>query len=164
MEADCRVSAVTSRIVPNHLPSTWETRDYRVLLAAAEMLDRTGGGPVEVTDLSSRTNLSEEDVIRAVVALDQGDYIHARVERGMGGGLPWVIATGLTDRGRRAVGLWPSSDSGEALVAALFLAAEQAQSQEDKSRLRRAAESLGGVGRDLMVEVTAAFLARSAGM
>lgn len=50
-------------------PDTWTTRDYPVLVAAAEHLDRTMGDALQPGDLTEATRLETEDVTRAMVAL-----------------------------------------------------------------------------------------------
>ncbi|WP_116951622.1 hypothetical protein [Jiangella endophytica] len=73
----------------------------------------------------------------------------------------YVLLTGLTERGRRAVGVWPSGENVDALVEALQQAAEATSDPEEKSALRRAAGAVLGVSKNVMTEVVAAVIARS---
>ncbi len=61
---------------------------------------------------------------------------------------------GVTDAARRAVGQWPSAETwADRIVQALLDAADQEPDEAKRSRLRSAAESLGGLGRDVLVGV-----------
>jgi hypothetical protein len=64
------------------------------------------------------------------------------------------FVTGVSERARRELGAWPSADVlVEQLAAALARAADEEQEPERKSRLRGAAEVLGGMARDIAVNV-----------
>lgn len=66
----------------------------------------------------------------------------------------------LTERGRRAVGLWPSERTADTLVDLLRQAEELTDDPEEKTLIRRAAGAIGSVSRDVITDVAAA-LARS---
>jgi hypothetical protein len=70
----------------------------------------------------------------------------------------------LTERGRRAVGLWPSGESADALVEALRQAEELTDDPEERTLIRRAAGAIGSVSREIMVDVVAAVVARQSGL
>jgi chemotaxis protein histidine kinase CheA len=61
-------------------------------------------------------------------------------------------------------GLWPADESTEALEDALVEVARHTADPEQASRLRRIAEALGGLTREVGVEVAAAFATRMAGL
>jgi len=71
-----------------------------------------------------------------------------------------VTLAELTERGRRAVGLWPSDESAKALEEGLVEVARGTADSEQASRLRRIAEARGGLARDVSVEVAAAVASR----
>lgn len=81
----------------------------------------------------------------------------------MGGTVDFFV-TDLPERGRRAVGLWSSGESVEALVDALCQAEETTDDEEEKSLLRRTAGAIGSASRDIMVDVVAAVVARQSGI
>ncbi|MEP6650890.1 MAG: hypothetical protein ABJA74_13425 [Lapillicoccus sp.] len=71
-----------------------------------------------------------------------------------------VVINGLTERGRRAIGLWPSGETVDALVDALRQAEEATEDPEEKSLIRRAVGAVTSVSRDVMVDVVAAVINR----
>ena len=75
-----------------------------------------------------------------------------------------VVFDGITERGRRTVGLWPSTESVDALVDALRQAEETTNDPEEKTLLRRAGGAIGSVSRDIMVDVIAAVVSRQSGL
>src|SRR5258706_15444355 len=61
----------------------------------------------------------------------------------------------VSGEARRAVGQWPTADSlVTQLTEAFRAAADQAGDPDEKGRLRKLAELLGGAGRDIAVSVT----------
>ena len=61
---------------------------------------------------------------------------------------------------RRAVGHWPTAESvSDQLIAALLQATDREADRERKSKLRSAAETLGGVGREILVAVVSTVIA-----
>ena len=110
---------------------------------------------MDAREIAEAAELTEHQVVAVPLALSPG-HLTTTVSRTLGGGLPFVAAMTLTERGRRAVGLWPAEGGVEALVYALERAAEQASTTEQRSRLETAARAVAGVGRDVMVEVLAA--------
>ena len=74
------------------------------------------------------------------------------------------MITRLTQRGRRATGLWPSENTVDALVEVLQQAERATTDPDERGAIRRAWSALGGVSRDVMVDVTAAVIARQSGL
>jgi hypothetical protein len=67
----------------------------------------------------------------------------------------------VSERARRELGSWPSPDDLVAqLAAALAQAADRESEPERKSRLRAAADALGGVAREVAVRVISDRLGR----
>lgn len=133
---------------------TWTTRDYPVLLAVADHLETTHGDPIEDWRLARKMEADARDVTDALAALIPG-YVTGDVVRAAGGPAG-AIVTGLTEKGRRASGLWPADDHTAALVAAILAAAEQVDDEHERSRLRKAADALkAGSGRVLEGAVSA---------
>ncbi|WP_134773566.1 hypothetical protein [Ornithinimicrobium flavum] len=121
---------------------TWTTRDYPVLVAVADQLEETRGQPFVSHQLAKRLpDLEPRDVAHSLTTL-VGPYLQGEVHRSLAGDTD-VIITGLTERGRRAAHLWPAEETHtEALVAAILAAAEQVESEDERSRLRKAADAL----------------------
>lgn len=124
------------------MESTWERRDLPVLHAVAAVLDPSPGTGLQMQTIIEDSGLPEEQVIAALVALLSGRYIEGEMLRGFGGHVRQVLVSAVTERGRRAVGLWPSDDALTALVAALQEAAEETGDSEERSSA--AARQCGG--------------------
>lgn len=145
------------------LPDRWSSRDLSVLMATARALD-SGEHHVEPEAVADEVGLMTSEVGAAYDAL-VGAYLSAgRTPGTMGYPKGSWVATGLTERGRRAVGLWPSGEGVDALIDALRKAEETAEAADDRSALRRAWSSIGGVSREVMVDVLGAVVARQSGL
>ncbi len=153
------------RVVTDLLPDQWADRDLPVLIAVARLLEDGFGGVLDSTAIQPHVRLDRADLARALLALQPG-YLEVEVQRGFGGGggPPRMSVVALTERGRRAVGLWPSERNVDALVYALEQAADQAPTEEQRGKLRQAAHAVAGVGRDVMVDVLGAVAARASGL
>ena len=115
----------------------------------------------EVVDIAERTGLAVDDVARAVRALD-GEYLG--LQMAMGDPARWYIS-GVTPEARRPVGQWPTGESLVIqLVDGLKAAAERETDPERKSRLRQTAALLGGVARDVAVEIAEKVIERVTGL
>lgn len=79
------------------------------------------------------------------------------------GGPPDAIVGGITERGMRTVGIWPSGESVDALVDALRQAEDATDDPEEKTLIRRATGALASVSRDVMTDVVAAVISRQVG-
>lgn len=148
-------------MAPDPLPDRWNPRDFPVLIEAARILD-TGETYASADDIAEALGFDVDDVIAALVAL-AGTYLTGNPLNTLGG-VSGFFATGLTERGRRAVGLWPSGEGADALVDALRQAEDLVDDPEEKSLIRRAAGAVGSVSRDVMTDVVAAVIARQSGM
>jgi hypothetical protein len=139
------------------LDDVWACRDFPVLVEAARILDR-GDGPVSGGPLIEATHLTQQQVFSAFDALTPsyltGESYDSLAGRGD------VFFNGITERGRRAVGLWPSGESVDALVDALRKAEDATDDPEEKSAIRRAAGAVLGVGREVMTDVMAAVITK----
>lgn len=145
------------------LPDRWSSRDFPVLVATARVLDG-GGMPASVADVKAQLNgdLEPDEIIAALKSLLHG-YIVGKPLDTLGGTMDFFV-TDLTERGRRAVGLWPSGESVDALVDALRQAESLTDDPEEKTMIRRAAGAIGSVSRDIMVDVVAAVVSRQSGL
>lgn len=142
------------------LSDQWSTRDLPVLIeiARAHNIDGRKLAP----QIQETLGITEDDVHDAVEALHEASYLEAHWANSMGG--RFLLGVKLRERGRRAVGLWPSGESVDALVDALRQAEETTDDPEEKTIIRRAAGAVGSVSREVMVEVMAAVIARQSGI
>lgn len=143
------------------MESTWESRDLPVLDAAVRYLDEHAGRMFpQGYDLAEITSLTNEDVTRALLALED-QYV--RLRKTMGDPKNWTV-TAVYPGAREAVGQWPTPENlADRLVEAMSSAADQEPDEEKRSRLKTAASWFGNAGRDVMVDVTAAVINRQMG-
>jgi hypothetical protein len=87
------------------------------------------------------------------------------VQRAAGGVVYLATAIRITERGRRATGLWPDGDTAvEQLLTALRQAEDLTDDPDDKTALRKAGSQLATVSRGVIAEVIAAVVTRQAGI
>jgi hypothetical protein len=143
---------------------TWTSRELPVLQAMVEYLDdpaHTHIGPAGIAELSG---LDEDQVVRALRALAEATPPFIQGSQPAQCTYP-VLVTGVSERARRAVGQWPSGEQlAEELLRRLQQAADDEPDPERRGRLRQATTVLGGVARDVVVEVASAVAARSMGL
>ena len=143
---------------------TWTTRDYPVLVAVAEQLESTHGAPLHAQGVEG---FPPDEVAAAFVALIP-TYAEGKIQRLATGALALAVITGLTEKGRRAAGLWPAegTDHTFALIEAIRAAADQAETEDERGRLRKAADALAGAAGRITEGAIAAVVAGavSAGM
>ena len=140
------------------LQDRWATRDFPVLLAAARKVDALHLN-VRASELADELGMSPDDVMSALIALDP-TYVETKEDRRGPNILANVAVLRLTERGRRAVGLWPGEDSADALVRVLEAAADAEADPVEQGKLRKAAKAVGTVSRDVLVEIVAAVASR----
>ena len=79
-----------------------------------------------------------------------------------GGGM---VVDGVTERGLRESGAWPTAEQlTDRLIAAFEDAAEREPEPEKKGKFRSAAGALGGASRDIVVDVISGVITKSAGL
>jgi hypothetical protein len=145
----------------SHVESTWATRDPPILVAAYRRVEAREPQSVgQLEEMRQELGLSVGELEAGLEALESADppYIETVIAGGWtkdkaGGG----FITGVSERTRRELGAWPSADTFvEQLAAALSRAADEEPEPERKSRLREAAEVLGGMAREIAVNVISA--------
>jgi hypothetical protein len=143
------------------IESTWATRDLPILVAAYRRVESQAPQSVgQLEEMRQELGLTVQDFAAGLEALEGADPPH--IELMVAGG--WSderargrFVTGVSERAHRELGAWPSTDVFvEQLAAALARAADEEQEPERKSRLREAAEVLGGMARDIGVNVISA--------
>jgi len=134
--------------------STWEKRDLPFLAEALNQLEASEVDEPGITAIAQGAGLTEEEGLLAARALHTAGYITMRwMERGAGPPIHGMVRA-VSGEARRAVGSWPSADAMLAeLVDALRDAAERESDPEKESSLRKAAEVIGGMARDIAVGV-----------
>jgi hypothetical protein len=137
----------------SEMESTWETRDLPVLDAIVHYFDEHDGPEIpDVEPFAKLTEMEPGHVARAVRALSPR-FIKTQATLG---GLMDVAIMGITDEARQVVGQWPTPESvADRIVAALLEAADREPDERKRTKLRAAADALGGFSRDLLVNVIA---------
>lgn len=153
-----RTNSSQGKTLIDKLEDMWTSRDFPVLVAVAKVLDRGDSRNIQASQVCEATGLSQVQVFAAFDALVPG-YVGGKAADSMGGRQD-VFFRGLTERGRRAVGLWPSGETVDALMEALRQAEASTDDPEEKGAIRRAAGALMGVGRDVMTDVMAAVISK----
>jgi len=135
---------------------TWTSRDLPVLEAAVRGVDagRMSGG-IRFHEIAAQTGLDVDDVYVAARALEDAGFIensyvmpgtHSRVTR-------------VSGHARQVAGSWPNEDlAADRVLEAVQLLMASASSDEDRSRLRKLLDALGGVSRDVLVSVASAAI------
>ena len=90
------------------LSDTWYGREFPVLLEVARQLE-AGSGVVDTGSVVRALGMDRDDVGRAFDALIPS-YLDGKVQRAAGGVVYLAMARRLTERGRRATGLWPDGE------------------------------------------------------
>ena len=147
------------------MESTWEHRDLPVLRAVVAIYDEMAS-PVSVAQLSAATGLDQETVGRALIALtDEAPPFFVPVDGSTFAGRQISAASQPTGYARRTVGAWPTPEAlTDRIVAALNQAAEDEPDEAQRSKLKTAANVVGGVARDLVIGVASGAIAKSVGM
>lgn len=146
-----------------NLEDVFARREMRLLQFAVthldEHIDDMGKQTLTIEQLVEGTGLDEADVKRALRSLYEASppYIEGITVAQMA--YP-IRLTNVTERARREAGQWPTPEAlVSRMVAALNEAADAELDPERKSKLKSAALALGGVGRDLAVQVAATVIA-----
>jgi predicted ArsR family transcriptional regulator len=142
-----------------NLPNLWVTVDLPVLAQSAYALEVKHDGQVDTEAVATELGLSAEDAMRSLVRLWEDGLLDG-ADASTFGGDRQVIVTRMTARGRREVGMWPSSRDGEALVEAIEQAIAQTDDEETKGWLRQMAKSARNVSEGMLASIAAAAVSR----
>ena len=136
------------------LDDVWATRDYPVLRETVRVIDAEPYSLPDESSIAAATGLSTEDVRRAGLALQRRGFVSVDSPADRS-----VMFTDIAGAAYLVTGLHPDADDAlSSLVQALQQAAEQSGDENERSRLRRAADGLLSVSRDVMTGVLTAYL------
>jgi hypothetical protein len=148
---------------------TWTDRERRMLEAIRD--GEEAGEELELTMLAERVRLDPDDPERnlRLVKLTLGRLLRAGFIDGTVQGAsddPMFMGFDfvLLERGLRTVEVWPSEDPYAALVAMLEERLETETEPEKRSRIKAFLDGAKGAGRDVGVDLVAAFLRQMAGL
>ncbi|MEV6399610.1 hypothetical protein AB0M39_33330 [Streptomyces sp. NPDC051907] len=137
------------------MENTWANRDFPVLDHIVKRLDDPEVDFVYVAETAEVLNLESDDVVSAFDALEGDGYI----TRAKGGAKINWAAMEVSGEARRKVGQWPTAEGTvDALIRAIELAAAQASSTEERTKLQKTAEGLRSFARDVAVGVVTRVL------
>jgi hypothetical protein len=142
------------------MESTWESRDLPVLVHIVEFYDEYGYSP-DPFDIAHACGFDDNKVAqRALRALEHEEppFITG-FDRVMTGNIIGIGAP--TGHARRTVGAWPTPDAlADRIIAALNEAADNEPDEAKKGELRRGAEAVAGVGKDVLTDVMGQVITR----
>jgi hypothetical protein len=132
------------------LESQWERIDRPVpeAVGAAEGDVGAAVGNVDALTVSLGDEFSSEVVLASVSRLVRAGYLNA-IDAHSAGGDYWLEIQ-LAERGRRAIGSWPSNELGAALLAVLDERIAEAEGPEERSRWLRLRDGAAGVGQGVL--------------
>ena len=135
------------------LESTWPTRELPILQAALRRLDAGDIFPT-LEEIRAEVGLDVAQMRAGVDALESASPPYMEVSNAWGN--PNHVGghvSRVSERARRELGTWPSAESVvDRLVAALAEAADAEQESERRTKIRAAAEAVGGFLRDVAVQ------------
>lgn len=142
---------------------SWEDLHLPVLRGVVELFDEQGHGPVHIRHIAQLTGLPEEDVRRALGALEhEQPPFFTGSERSVAG---LIGVNAPTGHARRTVGQWPTPEGlATKIVEAMEQAAEDEQDEERRSFLKRSATWFRTTGNGVLTGVTATAISRGLGM
>ncbi len=132
----------------------WTAYDLPLLTELVQRLEVDGEDSVDADELvaDGRTAAQVQGALRRLDA--HGFLVAVTVD------LPYPVAvTGVTEKALRVTGAWPSPEQlVDRLLAALAEAAQNAASPEERSKARRALDTLGSLGREVLVNAAGGAL------
>lgn len=135
------------------LEDVWTSRDYAVLRDVVRRID-TGQQFPSNDDVASTTALPAADVRLAALALRRRGLLACNEDYDGG-----IVFEDVAGAAYLITGLHPDSDDAlTRLVETLMQAAEQTSDEDERGRLRRAADALRAVSRNVMTGVLTAYL------
>jgi hypothetical protein len=146
------------------MDSTWEDRDLPVLRAVVRIEDDTQHH-VRAEQIKEATGLDDKDVQRALGALArENPPFFEIIDASSMGGTFYMGAVNCTGHARRTVGSWPTPDNlADRIIAGLQEAADNAPSEEERSRARKVLDGVGGVGKGVLTGVLVKVLSGEVG-
>jgi hypothetical protein len=143
---------------------TWARRE-RVWLEQVDAANRRGEG-WQPDEFASEDKATWRAAVFDWDALKDSGLLQVQVDQRNAQGRPVAVnGIRLTAKGRQAIGRWPN-DASQAVDELLRRIEDMiaVAGPKERSKLVRARDSLLDVGRDLLVDLAAAMLAKSAGL
>jgi hypothetical protein len=153
-----RLSGMSDGIRPlPPVPDTWTTRALPFLRSAVARFETYGEANSD--EIAADTGLSVRLLNETAFRLRDEGFLDIRFH-----GVGEFVIHGVTERGLTEVGAWPSPESlVDRLLAALEKQAQEAPTEEERSRARRAFDFLQSLGRDVLTNAAGSALGGLAG-
>lgn len=145
----------------DRLNDRWHSRDFPILLALARASE--DGGRLRFDEVAEDLSIRYRDVVASIDLLRTNGYVDCRQVHQDGGSA--AVHIRLSERGLRAVGLWPDEDqAAAALIELLTKAADQVDDEDEAGNLRKAGRLLKSVPSSVLADVTAALIRQQTGL
>lgn len=139
------------------IENLWTSADLPTLQAVAE-LAQSHKGHLAAGQVAAVTGLDLDTTLEALERLLKAGYIDAQALHGDNRTVA-VIIGGMTERGLREVGAWPSTEvAADRLIAALDALVANASTPDERTRWQRVRDGIAGAGRDVTVGLATAVL------
>jgi hypothetical protein len=146
---------------------TWDRLEQPMLerIAQAER-DDTLDTTLGYGAMAEAFGFTEREVMLSLFALIDARpaYVNAMSDDGGMSGNRFVQILGLTERGRRAVGQWPSGDPFTNLLQLLDQRIDDVTDPGERSRLTKVRDSLLGMSRDVATSLFTAWAQQRLGI
>jgi sugar phosphate isomerase/epimerase len=135
------------------------TTDHKVLASIAEQIEDQGNDFADTDVIAELLGPDADRMDRSLRRLHNAEMIRAQPM--LGGN--WVIS-GVTERGLREVGAWPSEERyAQQLIAALEDVAENHPDPVQRSKARKMLDTIGEFGYKTFIDFSASLVAKMAG-
>ena len=143
------------------MTSTWNERELKILEAVARC-EESDEINVGVADLANRAALDPQTTARGVRALVDAGYMTGADASTLDG--YDLLAPRLLERGRRAIGQWPSEQTFEAFLQALDEQIVETEDPLERSRLEKLRAAAADVGKGVVGAVLTAIIKQQTGL
>ncbi|MDR8019215.1 hypothetical protein [Nesterenkonia aerolata] len=148
------------------LTSTWETIEVPVLEATVSLLEsKNPGSPTTLDEIVEASGLERDEVNRTIGKLSQEHLVANDISAAGAGAIDWIVK-GVTPKGLRAAGVWPSENAAAgAFLEALDQQIEEApEGSSKKSALEQIKASAKNVTEGTLTAVFAAAVKAGTGL
>ena len=136
------------------LDDVWAARDFPVLVEVTRRID-AGEHAVHTHEVAEALGVDEETVQLAGAALERRGLVETRGSAQV----PVMLFRGVTEQAYFLTGLHPDGDDVVSrFVDALRQAADRTTDPDERSRLRKLADGVGGVSREVFAAVVASVV------
>lgn len=139
---------------------TWQRRELPILEAIAQAEEKSRA--CHLSDVAEDTQLPMPTVRAGLKALVDADMItgdDVTTQEGYD-----LMMIELREKGRRAVGQWPTGDLVAELIQLLEVRAEATDDAVERGRLRALIDGAADIGKGTLSEILAAFVRQATGL